>query len=244
MSDSSQGPGWWQASDGKWYPPDQAPGGPTPGAADFAGAGGGTVDIGGSFSYGWSKFTQNVGPLIVAVLVIWVLNLVVQAIGLAFDSLFLRLIVGLVAVVVSALASYGLCNVALKIVKGQSVEIGDALPTGPNVAGYAITAIIIQIIVTIGLYLCIIPGIIAAVFLWFGHFVVIDQGVAPGEAISRATNLVKGHFGAVLGFMALALLINIVGLILCFVGLLVTIPLTTVAAAYVYQGLKGEPVAA
>jgi len=25
MSDASQGPGWWQASDGKWYPPEQAP---------------------------------------------------------------------------------------------------------------------------------------------------------------------------------------------------------------------------
>lgn len=25
MSDVSQGPGWWQASDGKWYPPEQAP---------------------------------------------------------------------------------------------------------------------------------------------------------------------------------------------------------------------------
>ena len=25
MSDSSQGPGWWQASDGKWYPPEQHP---------------------------------------------------------------------------------------------------------------------------------------------------------------------------------------------------------------------------
>ena len=24
MSDVSQGPGWWQASDGKWYPPEQA----------------------------------------------------------------------------------------------------------------------------------------------------------------------------------------------------------------------------
>ena len=23
MSDTSQGPGWWQASDGKWYPPEQ-----------------------------------------------------------------------------------------------------------------------------------------------------------------------------------------------------------------------------
>jgi hypothetical protein len=28
VSDSSQGPGWWLASDGKWYPPDQAA--PTP----------------------------------------------------------------------------------------------------------------------------------------------------------------------------------------------------------------------
>jgi len=26
MSDFSQGPGWWQASDGKWYPPEQASG--------------------------------------------------------------------------------------------------------------------------------------------------------------------------------------------------------------------------
>lgn len=24
MSDTSQGPGWWQASDGKWYPPQPA----------------------------------------------------------------------------------------------------------------------------------------------------------------------------------------------------------------------------
>jgi len=28
MSDSTQGPGWWQASDGKWYPPEQHPDAP------------------------------------------------------------------------------------------------------------------------------------------------------------------------------------------------------------------------
>jgi Domain of unknown function (DUF4190) len=26
VSDGSQGPGWWLASDGRWYPPDQSPG--------------------------------------------------------------------------------------------------------------------------------------------------------------------------------------------------------------------------
>ena len=30
MSDQSQGPGWWLASDGRWYPPDQAPAVPPP----------------------------------------------------------------------------------------------------------------------------------------------------------------------------------------------------------------------
>ena len=42
MSDFSQGPGWWQASDGKWYPPEQAPGAqptaPPPGAPGAYGA--------------------------------------------------------------------------------------------------------------------------------------------------------------------------------------------------------------
>jgi len=44
MSDTSQGPGWWQASDGKWYPPEQAPGG---GATSGGGGGAvGTLDTG------------------------------------------------------------------------------------------------------------------------------------------------------------------------------------------------------
>ena len=34
MSDTQQGPGWWQASDGKWYPPDQQPG-PAPGQMPY-----------------------------------------------------------------------------------------------------------------------------------------------------------------------------------------------------------------
>ncbi len=40
MSDVSQGPGWWQASDGKWYAPQQAAGGaPDPGLGTPAAGG-------------------------------------------------------------------------------------------------------------------------------------------------------------------------------------------------------------
>ena len=44
MSDVSQGPGWWQASDGRWYPPEQHPGAraalPPPGMVPGAAPGG------------------------------------------------------------------------------------------------------------------------------------------------------------------------------------------------------------
>jgi len=37
MSDTSQGPGWWMASDGKWYPPETHPSRPPPPPAPPAG---------------------------------------------------------------------------------------------------------------------------------------------------------------------------------------------------------------
>ena len=37
MSDTAQGSGWWQASDGRWYPPDARPGVPPPPQAASAG---------------------------------------------------------------------------------------------------------------------------------------------------------------------------------------------------------------
>ena len=39
MSNVSQGPGWWQASDDRWYPPEAQPGGSTPAGAGPYGRG-------------------------------------------------------------------------------------------------------------------------------------------------------------------------------------------------------------
>ena len=62
VSDSPQGPGWWQASDGKWYPPEQAPGG---GAGATGGGGVAAFSVGDALSYGWNKFVQYIGQIIV-----------------------------------------------------------------------------------------------------------------------------------------------------------------------------------
>lgn len=61
MSDMSQGPGWWQASDGKWYPPEQAPGAQAPGAPPAFG----TPPQYGAPQYGAPQYGAPVGaPLV------------------------------------------------------------------------------------------------------------------------------------------------------------------------------------
>ncbi|HEY6532456.1 MAG TPA: hypothetical protein VIY72_09140 [Acidimicrobiales bacterium] len=245
MSDTSQGPGWWQASDGKWYPPESAPGGgAAPGGASY-GSGGG-VDIGGAISYGWNKFTQNAGPLIVAILFIWVATIVLTVIGIPIGrgGLIVQLIWNIVVVVVSAVLSMGIVRMALAVVNGQTLEMSMAVPGGPMLVSYAITGILVGLMIGVGLVFCIIPGLIAAAFFLFAHFAVLDENLQPGDAIKRSIELVKPQFGSVFGFMIVAFLINLVGAILCGLGLLVTWPLTIVAGAYIYKGLKGESVAA
>ena len=107
MSDFSQGPGWWQASDGKWYPPEQAPGGqaaaapgmgaPTVGPGAFANA----APAGGAPLAEW---IQRVvawlidGAIIFAFyIVIWILALVLGAVSDALGAIVL--IVGYLAAV-------------------------------------------------------------------------------------------------------------------------------------------------
>lgn len=47
MSDTSQGEGWWQALDGKWYPPDRPqPPPPSPAQPPLSASGGGEAEAG------------------------------------------------------------------------------------------------------------------------------------------------------------------------------------------------------
>ncbi len=79
MSDVSQGPGWWQASDQKWYPPEQHPasqastppptGGPPP-AATGAVTGAGTSTP--SFSFDLGNLSQSEKITGVATLVLFI----------------------------------------------------------------------------------------------------------------------------------------------------------------------------
>ena len=95
----------------------------------------------------------------------------------------------------------------------------------------------------VGLLLCVIPGLIIWFLTIFTPFYVIDKNLAPTEAIANSIALVRRHAGKLILFCLVAWLVYLLGAIVCFVGLLVSIPVAMVATAYMYRRIQDESVA-
>ena len=225
-------------------PPPPPPASPPPpsGGAPISGCAA-PFSVGDAISYGWNAYWKNVGPMILIVLAIWVVNIVLGIIAIPFDNQFMRFIIQLVAWVVSLLLALGLIRATLALTRGETPEVSMLFETD-NFGPYIVAAILFGIASAIGFILCIIPGIIFVIFYGFYGFIIVDKGEqSPVEALKRSQQLVSGHFGAVLGLAVVLILINIVGAFLCGIGLLFTVGISAIAWAYAYRALSGEPVA-
>ena len=237
MSDTSQGPGWWQASDGKWYPPEQAPG-----AAPQSS--GGRLDIGAALSYGWEKFVANLSTMILIVAIFFGVQLVIN-IAIQFlkpNGLIAGLFVGgvliAIAVFVGLMIEAGLIRAALAITEGRPPEASMMFST-ERLVPFAIGAVIVALLSFVGILACCIGYVVVRLFILFWGFYVLDpkRNDEPVDAIKNSFNLVSKNAGDVLVFAIVVVLINIVT---C--GL--AIGVTEIAIGYAYKQLNGDPIAA
>ena len=79
-------------------------------------------------------------------------------------------------------------------------------------------------------------------FFMFQVWYAADNNGSFGNAISAGFKAGAANYLKILGFVVLAGLINIVGAALFFVGLVVTLPGTMLAAAHAYRKISGGPV--
>jgi len=203
-----------------------------------------TFSIGDAVGYGWRGFWKNIGPLILIAIVVFAVNVVVSLLAAAFDNAALQIIVRFIGWLIGLLISLGWIRVALKITAGERPEIAnlfefDGFPV------YIGASIVFSIAFAVGLVLCIIPGIIVYLIWGFYGYVIADRGEGAtfSEAFSRSAEITKGNRGQLFLFGIVLFLINIVGLLLCGIGVLFTSGISIVAIAYVYRTLSGEPVA-
>jgi uncharacterized membrane protein len=272
MSDTSQGPGWWQASDGKWYPPEQAPGaapqapaggygapqpgygapqpgyGVPPGYQPAGAAPAGGTGVGDAFGWGWKKFQEYVGPILIGLLVYLVASAVLYVIAVAIITsidlgFFGQILIQIVAALLFSLIQMAIIRASLQIADGRQIEVGEMFKT-EQLGQYLLAAVIVAVLSGIGTMLCILPGLIVSFFAaYFGYFL-LDQKQDAIESIKSSFTFVSQNLGALVIFFLASLAAYIVGAILCGVGLLVAIPVVLLAQAFMYRRLSGGPLAA
>jgi uncharacterized membrane protein len=228
--------------------------------------------VGDAFGWGWNKFTQNVGPILLAVLVYLVILLVIEAIAwfvlrgalISDPSVSLNQATGQVTVnggsgffasmlvngglnfffvVVFAFMEAGVIRGALMLANGQRLEVGHMFNFN-NFGTILVAAILVGIGSFIGFFLCFVGAIVVWLFTAFYLFFIIDKQQGAWESIMSSVNLVASHFGKVVLLLLACIAAYIVGAILCGIGLLVTAPVALLALTYGYRRLQGDPIAA
>jgi len=217
--------------------------------------------IGESYSYGWQKFTRNGGLFIGAGLVWFVIFLVASGIvaavfggidhvfratsggriGFSLGFLVVSLVAGLIGYLIQAI----FIKAALDLTEGRRVGFGDFfrfVDAGPVV----LTALILAAIGAVLGAIPVIGGLAAFVvnfLLLFTFWFVIDKKLSPVDAMQASYRLITANLSTMILFYLLVAATIIVGILVCFVGLLVAVPLVLLATAFLFRRLLGDPIA-
>jgi uncharacterized membrane protein len=208
------------------------------------------VDIGESLTWGWNKFKDNAGPLVIVMLAAFVGllvgGLVLGLLRSAADNFFTWLLVsavGQVALfVLGGFLQIGVYQSALAIADGRRVEPAKMFRTD-MLGAFLIATLLTSLMVGIGVVLCILPGIVLAYLTYLTPFYVLDQRMAPVEAIRTSIQVTSSNLATLLPFSIVIFLVYLAGAIACCVGLLVSAPVALLAVTHAYRGISGRPVA-
>lgn len=220
-------------------PPPPPPPGEPPSYGTPAPGAGGNLDAGAAISYGWSALKKYIGPFLLIALVIIVVQIALSAVGLAFENYFVSMTWNILTWVIGLVLAMGLIRAALAVLDGREPEVGMLFQTD-SLGAYLVASILVGLLFGVGLILCVIPGLIVLfLFAFYGYAIVDGRTNDAIESMKMSYQLVTKNAGSLLLLFILAVVINVVGALLCLVGLLATYPLTAVAIAYAWRTISG-----
>lgn len=202
-----------------------------------------TFSIKEALSYGWNALKQD--PVQWIFLVIGV-SFLITAPSMVFDwvsdgrapvlSGVLSLATGLASIVLQI----GITWILLAHIDGKEWTWRDLYRHYSLFLNFLVASILFGLIVAGGLILLIVPGIIFAVMFGQYSYVIVDKGVGPIEALKQSKRITSGVRWKLLGFHIVSFFVVILGFIALLFGALIAIPVTTIAAVWVYRAIERQ----
>jgi uncharacterized membrane protein len=198
-----------------------------------------------ALQYGWSAFRGHVGfflALFGAMAALTVLpDLLTEKIFTVNTAPYIvcKLIIRLIGVVLGMVAT----RLSLDLHDTGHTDFGRASVVLPQILPYLLSKILYGAAVFVGMLLLIVPGVIAAYMFFYVGYLIVDRGLGPIEAFKASKRVTDGNKWRLFLFSLTVALVNIAGLLVVFVGLFVTIPVTLMASAHVYRKLAPKDAA-
>jgi len=171
---------------------------------------------------GWSVTWDNAGLAIGGFFLYWIIMLVAGSIP--FGSL-----------IVGGPLSLGLAMLFLNMARGRGGDLGD-LFRGFNQFGLTLGAYLLRVLIIVaGLILFIVPGVIWALQYFYTMYTIVDGEKTSLGALRASKRITKGNLLSLFLFSLFFGVFNILGMALCFVGVLVTGPVSIMAMALLYN---------
>ncbi len=103
-----------------------------------------------------------------------------------------------------------------------------------------LVGILVCIFTILGLAFCIVPGIIVGSLYLFPLLLVIDRRMSFWDAMEESRKKVQPDLLGFIGFFLALIGINILGALVCGVGIFVSLPVTWCATVIAYRELWPE----
>ena len=195
--------------------------------------------------FGWETFMKRPWFFVLATLLVAIAQILVNALTSASDDLLTGSaedpsIVGvLLSIGLGTLINMGAVAFYLSAHDNPDTVELSALWHPHPFWKYLGASILAWLAFALGLLLLIVPGIIFGLMFMFATILVIDRELGPIEAMRESNRVTRGHKWNLLGLVLVLALVNLLGALALFVGLLVSVPVTMLALMHVYRILAG-----
>ena len=179
---------------------------------------------------GWEIFKSRAGEFIIFTLVVAVAMTVFSRLHLPGS---------LVGSVVVAPLYAGFIIVVFMLFKGQQVQFGDFFKGFNYFLPLVLANIVMSILIAIGMFLLILPGIYLMVSYMFVAILIVDYRMEFWQAMETSRQIVTKNWFSLFVFFLVLAVINLLGALVLGIGLLVTIPLSVCSVCVAYRDIVG-----
>ena len=199
-----------------------------------------TFSDGAALRFGWEKMKEHMGFFIIMFLVMLGVGLapMILMIFVPEDYWYLSLILFATYFVLVTIMGIGFVQIILDATDGKRPMLSTLFTRWNIFFKYLGVTIVFGFVVYVGFLLLIFPGVIWMLKYWFAPLLVVDKGMGPIEAMKKSSEMTMGLKWDLLGFYSVTSVVNVIGMICLYVGLIFTAPATMIAMTKVYRELS------